>query len=132
MTCFRFIFVFTFWHRNDFFVLTKISYLQHRFSAKKLTTGRKNNIFGIFFVFTSSHQDETFLFLSKLHIYNGSEKSWGDKIALQTNKKTNEQTNTTGDHITRQANDAFTKQFTRKQKVKKTKDRFSVTQLRVY
>jgi len=42
--------------------------------------GQKMTFFRIFFFCcTSTHRDETFLFLPKFHIFSRLEKSWGDK-----------------------------------------------------
>ena len=64
-----------------------------KFSAKMTPQGKQNIIFLFFFSCTSTHQGATFLFLSKLHIFSRSEKSWGDKEKhyieqQQTNKQT--------------------------------------------
>ena len=64
--------------RRNFFVFIKISYLQ-RFGFKKkrvfllvIFSSPKKECFWIFLIFfKSSHQDETFLFLPKFHIFNG-------------------------------------------------------------
>ena len=37
--------------------------------AEKIATGRKNDFVGFFFGCASNHRDETFLFLSKFHIF---------------------------------------------------------------
>jgi hypothetical protein len=37
--------------------------------AEKIATGRKNDCVGFFFGCASNHRDETFLFLSKFHIF---------------------------------------------------------------
>ena len=77
--------------RRNFFVIIKISYLQpfreimggqtkRQFSAKNDAEGRKNDFFQNFICScTSTHQDETFLLLSKFLIFSRLEKSWGDE-----------------------------------------------------
>ena len=72
--------------RRNFFVFTKITYLQpfrkimkgqtkRQFSAKTDAAGQKMTFQIFFFCCTSSRQDETFLFLPKFQIFNGSEIS---------------------------------------------------------
>ena len=84
----------------------KISYLQpfkeiiggqenRKCSAKNGAAGRKNDFFQNFlYCRTSTHRDETFLYLSKFHIFSRSEKSWGgDKIALRQRQQRTTTTN---------------------------------------
>ena len=53
---------------------------KRQFSAKNDATGQKNFFFRNFlFCYTSTHRDETFLFLSNFHIFSRSEKPWGEK-----------------------------------------------------
>ena len=47
-------------------------------NRKKIARGRKNDLFRNFLCYgTSTHRNETFLFLSNFHIFSRSEKSWG-------------------------------------------------------
>ena len=51
---------------------------KRQFSAKNDAAGQNNDFLRIFcFCCTSTHRDATFLFLSKFHVFNHSEKSWG-------------------------------------------------------
>ena len=93
--------------RRNFFVFTKISYLQpfieimggqriRKFSAKMTPQAKKMTFFRIFFFScTSTHRGATFLFLSKFHIFSRSEKSWGDKKKALHRTTNNEQRRTT-------------------------------------
>ena len=73
-----------------------------KFSAKMTPQAKKMTFFRNFvFSCTSTHRGATFLFLSKLHIFSRSEKSWGDKEKRyikqqqqqQQQQRTNERTN---------------------------------------
>jgi len=57
---------------------------KRQFPYKKTAyaTGRKNKFFQFLFCFESSHRDETFLFLPKFHILNGSKILCMDKQKL--------------------------------------------------
>ena len=89
--------------RQNFFVFIKISYLQRfreimggtikrQFLARNDAAGQKNDFFRNFlFCCTSTYRDETFLFLSKFHIFSRSEKSWGDKQNVNFRLKTTRQ-----------------------------------------
>jgi len=97
--------------KQNFFVLTKISYLQpfreimggqriRFFSAKMTPQAKKMTFFRIFFFScTSTHQGATFLFLLKLHIFSRSEKSWGDKEKRYIEQRTNDERRTTTKYI---------------------------------
>ena len=71
---FRFLFCFfeIFTSRRNFFVFTKISCLQRFWFKKNAIFGKRADKMTFFVVFfKSSHQDETFSFLPKFHIFNG-------------------------------------------------------------
>ena len=66
-------------------------------------------IFFLNFIFscTSTHQDATFLFLSKFHIFSRSEKSWGDKITIRQRQKWQQQRQRTPQTILIASQDSF-------------------------
>ena len=75
---------------------------KRQFSTKNDATGQKNDFFRNFlFCCTSTHRDETFLFLPKFPIFCRSEISWGDKEKRYINdertkdERTNDERRTT-------------------------------------
>ena len=73
---------------------------KRKFTAKKIAAGRKKVSFWILLCCcTSTHRDETFLFLTKFHIFSRSEKSGGrgdkEKALHQRTTNDNEQRRTT-------------------------------------
>ena len=60
-------------------------------NRNKSSEAKKMTFFLIFCCCTSTHQDETFLFLSKFHIFSCLEKSWGDKQNVNFRLKTTPQ-----------------------------------------
>ena len=107
--------------RRNFFVCTKISYLQPfreimggqkklKFSTKNDATGQKNDFFRIFlFCCTSSRQDETFLLLPN-YISSAVQRNHGGtkKKRYIEQRRTNDERRTTNDERTNERRTTLT------------------------